>query len=137
MSDDLEREIEEILNKLDQFVPEESAASRMRRRWGDRVYGLQRAVAERLSRISLGHVMVASLLLIIVAFALRWTVFGRYALVAGLILLFSTIAVSFFTARRSKQEKRWRGQPVDLSGPSFADRLRNWLRGWRRRGRRP
>jgi uncharacterized membrane protein len=136
MADDLEREIEEILDKLDQFVPEESAASRMRRRWGDRVYNLQRAVANRLSRISLGHLMVASLLLIIVAFALRWTVFGRYALVAGLILLFSTIAVSFFTAQRPKREKRWRGHVVDLSGPNLAERLRNRLRGWWRRAKR-
>jgi hypothetical protein len=39
------------------------------------------------------------LLLIGAAFFLRWTVVGRYALVAGLLLLFSTIVISFLTNR--------------------------------------
>jgi hypothetical protein len=133
MPDELEREIEDILNRLDQFLPEETAAQRLRKRVSSGFYRFQRNVARLLSRISLGHLMVTSLLLVLFAFALRWTVFGRYALIAGLILLFSTIAISFFTSHRGGAEKRWRGQPVDLSGPSLAERIRDWLRSRRNR----
>jgi hypothetical protein len=79
--------------------------------------------------------MAASVLLIILAYAFRSTAFGRYAFAVGLVLLFSAIAVSFFTARRPKQETRWRGQVVDLSEPSLADKVRGWLSGRRHGGR--
>lgn len=134
MPDELEREIEDILRRLDRFVPNESRFTRLRRRWRIRFRRLQGEVAARLSRISLGHVMVVSLLLIGAAFFLRWTVVGRYALLAGLLLLFSTIVISFLTNRRAPRDKRWRGQPMDLSGPSFVDRLKAWFN--RRRGPR-
>lgn len=133
MPDDLEREIENILNRLDKFLPEESAAQRLRKRVSNAFFRFQRNVARLLSRISLGHLMIVSLLLVLFAFAFRWSVMGRYALIAGLILLFSTIAISFFTSRRP--EKRWRGQPIDLSGPSLADRIRDWLRARRNQNR--
>lgn len=136
MPDELEREIEDILNRLDKFLPEESAAQRLRKRVSNAFYRFQRNVARLLSRISLGHLMVMSLLLVLFAFAFRWSVLGRYALIAGLILLFSTIAISFFTSRRARPEKRWRGQPIDLSGPSLADRIKGWLRARRNQNRR-
>ncbi|MDI6857646.1 MAG: hypothetical protein QME71_04935 [Dehalococcoidia bacterium] len=135
MPDDLEREIEDILNRLDKFLPEESAAQRLRKRVSNAFYRFQRNVAHLLSRISLGHLMIVSLLLVLFAFAFRWSVMGRYALIAGLILLFSTIAISFFTSRRAGPEKRWRGQPIDLSGPSLADRIKDWLRARRNQNR--
>ena len=134
MPDELEREIEEILNKIERF-PKESAFGRLRRRWGKRFRGWRRHLAPRLPRISLGHVMAASVLLIILAYAFRSSAFGRYAFAVGLVLLFSAIVVSFFSVRRPRQETRWRGQVVDLSGPSLADRVRGWLGGRRRGGR--
>ena len=137
MPDELEQEIEEILSKIDKF-PKESAFGRLRRRSTRRFRRWWSNLAFRLPRISLGHVMVASLLLIILAYAFRSTAFGRYAFAVGLILLFLAVAASFFgarTARGSMQEKRWRGQVVDLSGPSLADKLRGWLSGRRRGGR--
>jgi hypothetical protein len=136
MPDELEREIEEILSKIDKF-PKESAFGRLRRRSVNRFRRWRRHLAPRLPRVSLGHVMAAALLLIILAYAFRSSAFGRYAFAVGLVLLFSAIAVSFFTARRPKQKqgKRWRGQVVDLSGPSLADRVRGWLSGRRRGGR--
>ncbi len=134
MPDELEREIEEILNKIDKF-PKENAFGRLRRRWARRFRRWRSSLVLRLPHISLGHVMAAALLLIILAYAFRSSTFGRYAFAVGLVLLFSAIAVSFFTARRPKQEKRWRGQVVDLSGPSLADKVRGWLSGRRRGGR--
>jgi hypothetical protein len=134
MPDELEREIEEILSRIDEF-PKESAFGRLRRRWAKRFRRWRGRLALRLPRISLGHVMVASVLLIILAYAFRSTAFGRYAFAVGLLLLFFAVAASFFSARRPKQEKRWRGQVVDLSGPSLADKVRGWLSGRRRGGR--
>jgi len=134
MPDELEREIEEILSKIEKF-PKESAFGRLRRRWAKRFRRWRGSLALRLPRISLGHVMAASVLLIILAYAFRSSAFGRYAFAVGLVLLFSAIAVSFFTARRPKQETRWRGQVVDLSEPSLADKVRGWLSGRRRGGR--
>ena len=33
MADQLQREIEDILNKLDEFIPEQKKSSRIRKRW--------------------------------------------------------------------------------------------------------
>jgi hypothetical protein len=137
MPDEIKREIEELLDKLDNFVPEESPVIRMQGRWSMRFRRWRRDLTQRLSRISPGHVMVASLLLIVVAYIFRSAAFAEYALIAGIVLLFSTIVVSFFTAQRPKQrqEKRWRGQVVDLSEPSLGDRMKGWF-SRKRRGRR-
>lgn len=133
MADQLQREIEEILNKLDEFVPEEKASSRIRKRWGERVSSFGRWLAGPFSRVSLGHLMIASLILIFIAFAFRSSAVGRYSLIAGLTLLGLTIVVSFLTNRRPKQERRWRGQVVDLSEPSLVDKLQGWLKKRRSR----
>jgi hypothetical protein len=72
MADDkMKREIEDILNRLDSFVPEESAISRMRRRSSGGAANFARALLGPLARISLGQVLLTSLALIIIAF------FGR------------------------------------------------------------
>jgi hypothetical protein len=128
MADHLQREIEEILNRLDDFIPEEKKPNRMRRRLGSAFAGIGGWVSHIESRVSLGYLMLISLLLIFVAFAFRSTNVGQYALIAGLSLLGLTIVVSFIANRRARSVKRWRGQVVDLSGPSFIDRLQNWLR---------
>jgi hypothetical protein len=136
MPDELEREIEEILDKLDNFVPEESPVIRMRGRWGIRLRRWRRNLAQRLSRISSGHVMVASLALIVVAYVFRSSPIAAYAFATGIVLLLATIAVSFITAKRPRQEKRWRGQVVDLTGPSLTDKVRGWFSKGHRGGRR-
>ena len=72
MADDkMKREIEDILNRLDSFVPEESAVSRMRRRSSGGAANFARALLGPLARISLSQVLLMSLALLIVAF------FGR------------------------------------------------------------
>ena len=121
MPDELEREIEEILNKIEKF-PKESAFGRLRRRWGKRFRRWRRRLTPRLPHISLGHVMAASLLLIILAYAFRSSAFGRYAFAVGLILLFLAIAVSFFTARRPKRRRAGGGRWSTSRGPASPTR---------------
>jgi hypothetical protein len=135
MPNDLQREIEDLLEKLDEFIPEEKAPGRLNRRWSGMTRSLRAWSAGVVSRITLGHLMVVSLLLIFLAFVMRSSAIGRYALIAGLTLLFLTIAVSFFTSKRPKQEKVWRGQVVDLSEPGLTTKLQSWLRKRRGSGR--
>jgi dolichyl-phosphate-mannose--protein O-mannosyl transferase len=134
MPSDLQREIEDLLDKLDEFIPEQKAPGRLHRRWSALTGGLRAWLGGIVSRVTLGHLMVVSLILVFFAFLMRSSSIGRYALIAGLALLFLTIAVSFFTSKRPKQEKVWRGQVVDLSQPGLASRIQGWLR--KRRGSR-
>jgi VIT1/CCC1 family predicted Fe2+/Mn2+ transporter len=128
VSDKIEREVEEILRKLDRFVPEESRLARVRRRLGQAASDLLHTLLARLSRISLGQVMLASLILVVVAFFFRSAspVLARWAIIGGLILFFTAFVLSLIGGR-SRYERRWRGQVIDLSEPSLGSRLRNWL----------
>jgi hypothetical protein len=139
MSDNIEREIEELLSQLDEFVPEESVARRMRRRSSNWAANLNHAIASRLARISLGRIMLASLVLVLAAllFGRVNPLLARWVIIAGLILFFTSFLLSLRLGRLGTQgqreERRWRGQVIDLSQPSLSERVRSWLRGWRRR----
>ena len=135
MPDDrIQREIEDILNRLDAFVPEEGVASRMRRRSSEAAAAFGHAVIAPLARISLRQVMLTALVLVIVGFiGMRvYPVFGRWLLVGGVILFLTTIALSLFSrSAQPKTEKRWRGRPLELHQPGLGEWLRTWLRGKR------
>jgi hypothetical protein len=128
VSDKIEREVEEILRKLDKFVPEEGRLVRARRRLGQATSDLLHTLGARLSRISPGQMMLASLVLVVVAFLFRSAspVLARWVIIGGLIL-FCTAFILSLVAGRSRYEKRWRGQVIDLSEPSLGSRLRSWL----------
>ena len=128
MADQLQREIEEILDKLDEFIPEQTASSRLRKQWGERLRSFGSRLGSALSRVSMGHLMIASLVLIFIAFAFRSSTIGQYSMIAGLSLLGLTIVVSFIANRRARSQKVWRGQVVDLSGPRLFDRLQTWFK---------
>ena len=132
--DKIQREIEEILNRLDTFVPEERVTSRVRRRSSDAATSFGRAVIEPLARISLRQVMLAAVALILLGvISMRAHPVGTWLLVAGVILFLTSFVLSFFSRGSSpKVGKRWRGQPMDLDEPSLGDRLRAWLQAKRR-----
>ena len=138
MPDDrIQREIEDILNRLDAFVPEESAARRMRRRSSGAAANFGRALIAPLMGISLRQVLLTALALIVLGFLGQRVhpLLGRWVLIAGVILLLSSFAFSFFSRGAAPAEKRWRGQPMELHGPSLGDRLRAWLQAKRRQRR--
>lgn len=136
MSERIDREIEEILRRLD------SHPARRRRslRWRLRsvVTSLWGAVASRVRGISLGQVMIGSFLIICVAYFFRYLnpQLMRWIIIAGLLLFFASFVLSL---RRSNspisRERRWRGQRVDYDEPNLAERLRSWF-DRSRRGRR-
>lgn len=136
MSDNIEREIEELLSQLDEFVPEESVARRMRRRSSNWAANLNQAITSRLARISLGQIMLAALALVLVAllFGRVNPLLARWVIIAGLILFFTSFILSLRLGRGRSVERRWRGQVIHLSRPSLIDQVRSWLRGRLRRG---
>ena len=129
----IQREIEEILNRLDEFVPEQRATSRVRRS-SDAATAFGRAIMASLAGISLRQVMLTALALIVLGvLTMRAYPVGAWVLVAGVILFLTSFALSFFSrGSPPKVEKRWRGQPMELDEPSLGDRLRAWLQAKRR-----
>ena len=144
MADRIEREIEEILKKIDDFVPEKPRS--VRKRPADKTAPAfenpsrqppprSSASGGSLSRVSLNQVMGWSLIAVLIAFFLPipgsgWVILAAL-LVFGVAFLLSRMGGGGGGSRGA--EKRWRGEPIDLSGPSFAVRLRDWIKGRRRR----
>jgi hypothetical protein len=128
MADRIEREIEEILRKIDDFVPER--ARRQTRRVGQPFSAAGSWFARRLARISLNQVMAWSLVTLLIAF-FAWIMIG------ALVVLVTAFLFSMGRSTGGRPvEKRWRGQPMDLSGPSWPDRVKAWIKGNKGKRRR-
>jgi hypothetical protein len=138
--DRIQREVEELLEKLDTFVPEERLASKIRNRARrQKAQGepnaLQRAW-KRVARISLGQLLLAGFALILVAWFFRAPLGGFSTWLIGLGLVMAAVAFVLSMMRGGtgrtvggSVERRWRGQPIEYSsGPSAADRIRDWFR---------
>jgi hypothetical protein len=135
MADRIEREIEEILKKIDKF-PEGSRTPKARRPSGNGPVRRSGGGASKwLSAVTMRKVMMWALVAVIVAFFLRG-VPGGYWLLIGAIIVFVT---AFFLSTRGGSsvsnvpEKRWRGQPLDLTEPSWPDKVKAWLKSRKRR----
>jgi hypothetical protein len=130
MPDRIEREIEEILRKLDKVTPQQ--ARRQARRVGQPFGAAQSWLAHRLARVSLNQVMVWSLLTFIIAFFLRGIPGASWIMIGALIVFGTSFLLSKAFTSQTQSQKRWRGQPMDLSGPNWPNRLKAWLKGRRR-----
>ncbi len=137
--DRLEREINEILDKIERFPDPESRRARARKRVfrqaANRVAERQRAFAKQLSRISVSQLMLASFLIILGSFF-----FGRvlgparsWMLLAGVILFVTSFAIMVFTRTGTTETQHWRGQEVSLRSESLASRMRRWFANRRAR----
>ena len=133
MADRIEREIEEILRKIDNFVPESARARRQPRKVSTGINSAQSWFARRLSAISLNQVMLWSLLIFIAAFVFRGIPASSWIMIGALIVLATAFILSLRSpgARRAP-DKYWRDRPVTYSGPAWPDRLKSWLKGKRR-----
>ena len=145
-SDRVQREIEELLGKLDNFVPEERFISKVKsRRKAQAGPGLLSrtwaVVTKPFKRITLGHVMVVGLALVLTAW-LAPGLYGDYrglASLAGTVLMLGAFIMSFlgWDSRRAiaggRVEKRWRGQVIQYDEPASGSGIKGWLRNRRRR----
>lgn len=130
-SDRLEREIEEILGKIENFPGPNSRRARKLRTQpvADAVARRVRAVVRDLSRISVSQVMLFSFLLILGSFFFRGAgVVTAWALYGGVILFVVSFAIMMFGNRgrlsRSHQKTVWRGRNV-----SYGTYARPTIRG--------
>jgi hypothetical protein len=140
VADRIEREIEEILRKIDD-LPEKPRNVRKRPERAAPAYenpsrstATPRSGSGSLARVSLNQVMGWSLIAVLVAFFLPIPGSGWVILAALLVF-----GVAFLLSRMGGGggnrgvEKRWRGEPMNLSGPSWPERIRDWVKGRRRR----
>jgi hypothetical protein len=142
--DRVQREIEELLDRLDNFVPEErfmsKVKSRRKQEAGPSLSARAWAAIRRpFRRITLGHVMIAGLALAVTTW-LAPGLYGDYRGIAsllGAVLIITAIVMSFlgWDARRTiaggRVEKRWRGQVIEYDQP--ASGIKGWFRNRRRR----
>lgn len=138
--DRLEREIQEILDKIEQLpAPKRRRASglqRSLRRIGDGVSAWQRTVVQELSRISLSQLVLLSFLLILGAFLIRGLgPLGSWLMIAGIVLLVASLALMIFGSGgggRSRTQQ-WRGRTISYNRDGLAQRIRRWFSNRSRR----
>ncbi|GEM_PF-1390283 len=140
MPDKFEREIDEILRKIDDF-PRGPIPLRRRGGLARRIAAWQRSLAVRASHISVGQVMLAAMVLMICSYLFRSAFRGvwQYGLLLGLILFFTAFVLSLRSGSGARGgEPYFRGRPrsyYEQPGSGSIDRLRAWWRQ-RRGGRR-
>jgi len=138
-SNRLEREIEEILGKIEQFPDAQTRRKRSRSRVlqqiGAAISDGQRALVRELARFSMSQVMLLSFLLILGSLFFRRAapLMMSWVLYAGIVLFVSSFAFMLFSGRGSSStEPKWRGRPVRSAMPTLSQRLRGW---WSARSR--
>jgi hypothetical protein len=144
--DKVTREIEELLEQLDNFVPEERLASKIRtkrKRQRDESRGPSwfDGVRARISRVTLGQLMLTGLALMLISYFFRGPLgsLAGWMTIAGLLMTVAAFVLSVMgggarsTIGTSRVQQRWRGQTIEYgSQPSAFDRVKAWFR---RRGR--
>ena len=143
MPNRVEREIEEILNKLENPGPGRQPV-RLRRTWRSRMRGVSRRLpVPRIAFASLnaGSMMLWGIGLILLALVMSRVAgeLTRWLVIAGLALFFGSFVLGFLYKSPGgvgRRDAYWRGQRFDrrdLQGPSTIDRLKTWWRGRNRR----
>jgi hypothetical protein len=132
MTDRIEREVEELLARLEKFPPRrpwwKRAGDSIRRGFRGLTGGL------RLPDLSAGQVLLIAIAVIVVAYLFFPAIFGRGSditrwVIIGAIVTF--IAAFVLSLRRQSRppEKYWRDKPLDLrrghEGGSWWDRWRH------------
>ena len=124
MSNKYQREIEEILQKAGDLGPTRGGRRTPRQSLPRLVWlYVKHSLGGKLWSLSPGRVMLIGLVLLLSTLVVRPFVhWGGYLAWAGLLI--SIVGYGMVLARPPKQEKRWRGQPMEDPGESFWDRLR-------------
>src|SRR5688572_8349161 len=102
MADRIEREIEEILKKLDNFVPDR--ARRPARKVGQPFAAAHGWLTHRIARISLNTVMMWALIIFIVTFFLRAAPGFSWVMIGALLVFAAAFILSRTGGRRAAAE---------------------------------
>jgi len=136
VSERYQREIEDLLRRLDSRPVREPVSSKLARRTATFRAGLHRALRGFLRRAPMEQFMIASIVLVLVS--LICNLIPPLALVAYwtsvLSIVFFVLAIGVSVANRRAAGPSgpiWRGQVIDYRSrrnPDFMTRLRQWLR---------
>jgi hypothetical protein len=137
MNQRYEREIDDLLHRLEGRMRREPFSRRLSRRFRPYSHGFQRAFAAFLRRPPTEQFMIAAMFLVVASFAMNMIGLGRwawYVSVLSIVLFVLGLALSIAGRQSPGYRKRWRGREVDYhdTGPSIWTQLRNWLRRHRR-----
>jgi hypothetical protein len=138
MPDRIEREIEDILSKLDDFVPDKGQKPiPFRKPAKRRNQGGTNWFKKTFGRLTLNQVMLYALIAAIAGFALRGLPLAYWVMIGGLVVLVVTFVMSLRggsnrTVSGGSYQKRWRGEPIDVrnydEGLTIGDRIARWFR---------
>lgn len=134
MSGKLERDIEEVMAKIERFPPRRPLTSRIRRRLAGAIDGTGRALSGLpRPRVGVGQVLLLGIAIIVIAYVFRDALGSVVGIIfiGGILLFIGAFIVSLRRQSASRlPEKRWRGQPMDLDQPRESD---SWWNRWRSR----
>lgn len=130
-----EDEIRNILNRMDKFIPEESAAQRPLQRqpsspnpWAVWLSGLKRQLyGYNSTSLLVGWVMLA------LAAGILHKVYqplGVIAAVLSVACLLGAILLPMLSHRYGRPERRWRGRVIDYQQPTRIRRPFSWRYTW-------
>ena len=145
--DRVQREIEELLDQLDGFVPEERFATKMKQRRREQAAAqrtgptIWQRISQPFKRITLGHLLLAGLALFGISYLFDDALgaWATWLTIGGVVLAGGALVMSVINGgqmrmggKQGKVQKRWRGEIIEYGEPSTVDRVR----GWFRRGKR-
>lgn len=126
MPERYQREIEEILKQSGDLGSNEPKRSDQQSIWRLMLRSLGRFLGGRTWSISPGRVMLAAVVLLLLAFVLRFSASGLVAPLAWAGLLLFIVGYAMFFLRPPRIEKRWRGRSMEED--SWWDRFRKKLK---------
>jgi len=129
MSQRYQKEIEEILEQVNEDAPANSGSGRKLRPW--EVARAQSTSADPRPkasfRLTIGKVLLAGVVLLVLSPLLSGIGFMVPAALGGIILIIGAYVV-YFTKPRRQVERRWRGQSIeDEPEPNGFSRIWRWL----------
>ncbi len=134
MSDKYMEEIEEILKRAEEVMPEDrragpERAGRKTKSTGGSSNPMRRFSGGWKLGISAGKLMLASFALFILALAISATSlnFEKYLVIIGLILFVVAFALFFIKPGHISQEKRWRGRIIEDRPTTYWARIKQWF----------
>ena len=132
MSNRIQREVEELLDKLEEFPPKRPLSARI----ADAVTAPFRAAGRALAgialpRVTAGHVLLAGLAIIVTAYVIGGTgSVWRWVIAAGIVLFVGAFVFSLRRQSSGPQEKFWRDKPLELRRQRGS-----WWDNWRNKRR--
>ena len=128
MSDRYKREIEEILKQAGEIAGRGQKRPPKTGLWRLIWRNITRSLGGKMWSLSPSRVMLIAVVLFLLSMVFRATGLGIVGPLAWAGLLLFIIGYAMFFIRPKKVEKLWRGQPIDISGETWWDRIRRKLK---------